>query len=226
MKNEKWYKETFDKVHVPEELLGKVMDMENQTEKKAKRGWRYAMGALAAAFGLFVASNGICYAATGETWVSRMTVYFNGEKYEGDITWQEYENGKLIGMFPVTVPVVSDHSMESVILGIIAEAGEVIDKDLTYSIDDRVFTMIEGDDDYAAGNCEVSCEVETDEDGRVWLRVNQNGACVAEADITADLADGTAEGDITYDDHTYHYQVTRKTNGAYEVMLSAEIAEE
>ena len=90
MKNEKWYKETFDKVHVPGELLGKVMDMENQTEKKAKRGWRYAMGALAAALGLFVASNGICYAATGETWVSRMTVYFNGEKYEGEVTWQEY----------------------------------------------------------------------------------------------------------------------------------------
>lgn len=225
MKNEKWYKETFDKVHVPEELLGKVMDMENQTEKKTKRGWRYAMGALAAALGLFVASNGICYAATGETWFSKITVYFNGEKYEREVTWQEQEDGKLIGMVPVTHPDESDHS-ESVNVCIIAEDGEMIDGDMTYSIDDRVFTMIEGNDGYEIGNCEVSCEVETDEDGSVWLRINENDVCKAEANLTADLADGTAEGDLTYDGLTYHYQVTQGADGVYEVMLSAEFAEE
>ncbi len=222
---EKWYKETFDKVHVPEELLGKVMDMENQTEKKAKRGWRYAMGALATAFGLFVASNGICYAATGETWVSRMTVYFNGEKYERDVTWQEYEDGKLIGMVPVTHSDEGDNS-ESVNMCIITEDGEIMDKDITYSIDDRALTVIEGDDGYATGNCEVSCEVEKDEDGSVWLRISENDVCKAEVNLTADLADGTAEGDLTYDGLIYHYQVTQNANDAYEVMLSAEIAEE
>lgn len=34
MRNEKWYKETFDQVHVPDKLLGKVMNMENQTKEK------------------------------------------------------------------------------------------------------------------------------------------------------------------------------------------------
>lgn len=225
MKNEKWYKETFDKVHVPEELLGRVMDMENQTAKKAKRGWRYAMGALAAVFGLFVASNGISYAATGETWVSRMTVCLNGEKYERDITWQECENGKFIGMVLVTESVEWYHSA-SIRLAIITEDGLMIEKDLSYSIDDQVLTIIEGDDVYETGNCELSCEMKADEEGSIWLRVNENDICIAEVDLTADLADGTAEGDVAYDECIYHYHVTQQADRKYEVTLSVQIAEE
>ena len=213
MKNEKWYKETFDKVHVPEELLGKVMDMENQTEKKAKRGWRYAMGALAAAFGLFVASNGICYAATGETWVSRVTIYLNGEKVEKEVTWQENEDGTFFAELEL------ENDMECELFAITDDI-ELATGELSYSFDGEELTGEDGE--YAF----VSCEVETDEDGSVWLRVSENGICVAEADVTADLADGMAEGDIAYDGFTYHYQVTQGADGEYELMLSAEIAEE
>lgn len=249
MKNEKWYKETFDKVHVPEELLGKVMNMENQTEKKAKRRWRYAMGALAAAFGLFVASNAVCYAATGETWVSKITFYLNGEKYERDITWQEYKDGEFtgicvtipmtefIGNIPITefignIPMpefIANNSSLSASLSIFMEAedGEMINnKDISYSLDDGSLTIVEGADVYETENAEVSCKVETDEDGSVWLRLSENDVCKAEVDLTADLADGVAEGDFVYDGFTYHYQVTQASKFLYELMLYADLAEE
>ena len=214
MKNEKWYKETFDKVHVPDELLGKVMDMENQTKKKEKRGWRYAMGTLAAAFGLFVASNGICYAATGETWVSRMTIYLNGEKVEKDVTWQDNGDGTFLG----TVELDGD---EEVDLYTVTDDVELTSGDITYSFDGEEIAAGE-DGEYAV----INCEVETDEDGSVWLRVNENDVCKAEVDLTADLADGTAEGDLAYDGLTYHYQVTQEADGEYALALSAELAEE
>ena len=213
MKNEKWYKETFDKVHVPEELLGKVIKMENQTKKKAKRGWRYAMGTLAAAFGLLVASNGICYAATGQTWISRVTIYLNGEKMEKDVTWQENEDGTFFG----TVYVESDE--DTPLFAITDDVG--LTGDFSYSFDED--DIMAGEDDVYSV---INCEVVADEDGSVWLRVNENDVCRAEVDLTADLADGMAQGDLTYDGFTYHYQVTQAADGEYELMLSTEILEE
>lgn len=225
MKNEKWYKETFEKVHVPEELLGKVMDMENQMDKKVKRRWRYAVGTLAAAFGLFVASNGICFAAIGETWVSKITIYSsNGEKIERDITWQENEDGTLHG----TVGTGGDAEIH---LYAIADNVEIAQDSLSYSINggditegvDEPYAITVGEDDaYEI----IDCKVETDKDGSVWLRVIENDACVAEVDLTADLADGMAEGDFTYDGLIYHYLVTQDVDGEYELMFSAKIGEE
>lgn len=214
MKNKKFYKETFDKVHVPGELLGKVMNMENQTEKKAKRGWRYAVGAIASAIGLFVISNGICYAATGETWVGRMTIYFNGEKIEKDVTWQDNGDGTFFG----TVDVDSDKEIQ---MFAVTDDVDMTSGDITVSFDWQEIGM--GEEDLCSV---VSCEVQTDEDGSVWLRVSENDVCIAKADLTADLADGKAEGDISYDGLTYHYQVTQGADGEYELMLSAEIAGE
>ncbi|MCM1538394.1 MAG: hypothetical protein NC254_08355 [bacterium] len=227
MSNKKWYQETFDKVHVPGELLGKVMDMENQTEKKAKKGWRYAMGTLAAAVGLFVASNGICYAATGETWVSRMTIYLNGEKIEKDVTWQENEDGTYLG----TVNVGSDEEV-----GLFAVADDAgITGDLSASLDDdgtvgELSVFFDGEEiEFGAEDVYaiVECEVETKEDGSIWLRVMENGNCKAEVDLTEDLADGMAEGDIVYDELlTYHYQVTQTADGEYDLTLLAQFEQE
>lgn len=213
MKNEKWYKETFDKVHVPEELLGKVMNMENQTEKKAKRGWRYAMGTLAAVFGLFVASNVVCYAATGETWVSKITFYLNGEKVERDVTWHEYEDGTLIGELSMEI----DEENEQGLVFAITDDVEMINGDFTASVQDW---NIPGE--YSG----INCTVEAEEDGSVWLRIGEDGVCKAEVDLSADLADGVAEGDLVCDGLTYHYQVTQAADGEYELMLSADLAGE
>ena len=225
MKNEKWYKETFEKVHVSEELLGKVMDMENQTDKKVKRRWRYAVGALVAVFGLFVASNGICFAAIGETWVSKITIYSkNGEKIERDIIWQENEDGTLHG-------TVDTGENAEIHVYAIADSADIAQDSLSYSINggdimesvDETYAITVGEDDaYEI----IDCKVETDKDGSVWLRVNENDACVAEVDLTADLADGMAEGDVVYDGLIYYYQVTQEAGGEYELMFSAKIGEE
>ncbi len=224
MKNEKWYKETFEKVHVPEELLGKVMDMENQADKKVKRKWRYAVGTLAAAFGLFVASNGICFAAIGETWVSKITIYSNnGEKIERDITWQENEDGTLHG-------TVDTGENAEIHVYAIADSADIAQDRLSYSINggditegvEEAYAITVGEDDtYEI----IDCKVETDKDGSVWLRVIENDACVEKVDLTADLTDGMAEGDFAYDGLIYHYLVTQEAGGEYELMFSAKIGE-
>ncbi len=214
MENKKWYQETFDQVHVPDKLLGKVMDMENQT--KAKKGWRYAMGALGTAFALFVASNGICYAATGETWVSRVTIYFNGGSIEKDVTWQDNGDGTFLG----TVEMDSDEET-----GLVMFTDDVdMTNNGTYSFEEDGMTA-DGNAEYVSSV--IDCVVEEDEDGSVWVRVREDGVCKAETDITADLADGFAEGELPCGDgFAYHYQVTQTEAGEYELMLSAELSEE
>ncbi len=214
MENKKWYQETFDQVHVPDKLLGKVMDMENQT--KAKKGWRYAMGALGTAFALFVASNGICYAATGETWVSRVTIYFNGGSIEKDVTWQDNGDGTFLG----TVEMDSDEET-----GLVMFTHDVdMTNNGTYSFEEDGMTA-DGNAEYVSSV--IDCVVEEDEDGSVWVRVREDGVCKAETDITADLADGFAEGELPCGDgFAYHYQVTQTEAGEYELMLSAELSEE
>ncbi len=214
MENKKWYQETFDQVHVPDKLLGKVMDMENQT--KAKKGWRYAMGALGTAFALFVASNGICYAATGETWVSRVTIYLNGGSIEKDVTWQDNGDGTFLG----TVEMDSDEET-----GLVMFTHDVdMTNNGTYSFEEDGMTA-DGNAEYVSSV--IDCVVEEDEDGSVWVRVREDGVCKAETDITADLADGFAEGELPCGDgFAYHYQVTQTEAGEYELMLSAELSEE
>ena len=216
MENKKWYQETFDQVHVPDKLLGKVMDMENQT--KAKKGWRYAMGASGTAFALFVASNGICYAATGETWVSRVTIYFNGGSIEKDVTWQDNGDGTFLG----TVEMDSDEET-----GLVMFRDDVdMTNNGTYSFEEDGMTA-DGNAEYVSSV--IDCVVEEDEDGSVWVRVRvrEDGVCKAETDITADLADGFAEGELPCGDgFAYHYQVTQTEAGEYELMLSAELSEE
>ncbi len=214
MENKKWYQETFDQVHVPDKLLGKVMDMENRT--KAKKGWRYAMGALGTAFALFVASNGICYAATGETWVSRVTIYFNGGSIEKDVTWQDNGDGTFLG----TVEMDSDEET-----GLVMFTDDVdMTNNGTYSFEEDGMTA-DGNAEYVSSV--IDCVVEEDEDGSVWVRVREDGVCKAETDITADLADGFAEGELPCGDgFAYHYQVTQMEAGEYELMLSAELSEE
>lgn len=52
-----------------------------------------------------VASNGICYAATGHSWVTKAIVYINGEASEQDIVMEKQEDGNVqsIDMTPEEV---------------------------------------------------------------------------------------------------------------------------
>lgn len=189
MKSEKYYKETFDEVHVPLALLGKVRDMKmekKEIEKKSKL--RYALSAVAAFVFCMVVSNGICYAATGETWISKAIVYINGEPVEKDITWH-MEGDTVVGEMEVDV---SEDGTARV------DYFEVRDDDIS-GIDDVQDMQIElTDNESALMNAEVISEGD-----RVFLCVNDE-----KIDITEDFADGSCTGTFEMDGKTLNYEVT------------------
>ena len=88
MTNKEFMKHTYDEIHAPEALFGKVMDM-NMEKKEMKRRnvVKYVVCTLAALVLTFFASNGVCYAATGESLVTKINVYVNGKATEEDINW-------------------------------------------------------------------------------------------------------------------------------------------
>ena len=83
-------KSVYDEIHAPEVLLGKVMEMKKE-EFKGRMLVKYVAAAVLALIITVVASNGICYAATGETWISKIKILVNGEEREQDIIW--YQEG-------------------------------------------------------------------------------------------------------------------------------------
>lgn len=90
MNNQEKFKQTFDQIHAPEALLGKVMDMQmEKKEFKARNIVKVAVCVLALGLGLFGAGNGICYAATGESLVTKMKVMIDGKETSYDIEWKQ-----------------------------------------------------------------------------------------------------------------------------------------
>ncbi len=237
MKNEQLYKETFDQVHVSEALLGKVMDMETiRTEQKNRRAkrWRYAMGTLAAAAGVFIISNGVCYAATGETWVSRMTIHMNGQKTEQEVQWEELDDGTFMGRVEagdaegdVDIFAFTDDAQQAQQDYTIRIDGENGASDYTISGNGPVT-----DDDMATADFTFTeyC-VETRDDGSVWFMLTEAGETKLEVDLTEDMADGLAEGCASYGGLTFLYQVEGPAGGTgedadYDLAVSVEMAQE
>lgn len=90
MKNREKVERVYSEIHAPEALVWKVMDMSKTMETKkfkTRNVVKYAVCALAIMAMTFVASNGICYAATGESLVTKIKVTFNGEELEQDVNW-------------------------------------------------------------------------------------------------------------------------------------------
>ena len=110
-------KNVYDEIHAPEALLGKVMEMKKD-EFKGRRMVKYIAAAVLALAITVVASNGICYAATGETWIGKMKVLINGVETEQDVTWQQ-DGDKLIGIMEMEVEEGEPFEME-----IVTEEGE------------------------------------------------------------------------------------------------------
>lgn len=181
MKNKEYYQRTFDEVHVPEAVLGKVKGMKMEEKKIQKKSkLRYA-AAIAAAFGLcIVASNGICYAATGNTWVEKVILHINGEAVEQDITW--HQDGDLVyGEFEYETDgeepaVVEFYDME----GTAPEIGDGVDYE----------------------ECNFTSEILQD-NGRVYLSIGDS-----KIDITEDFADGECSGTFEFRGATFEYVVT------------------
>ena len=86
------------------------MEMKKDTFK-FRNCVKYAIAAVAALVLTVVASNGICYAATGETLFSKIRFYVNGEEVEHDITWQE-EDGTMVGTFEMELDSVDEETGE------------------------------------------------------------------------------------------------------------------
>lgn len=179
MTNKEKYQQAFSvlKASRPIEVEDLVMN-KNKTIK--------SVAAVAAAFVLcFVASNSICYATTGATWVEKMVVYFNGEPVEKPVKVTTTGNG----LYEYTIDVPE------------GSAGMMIVTDEKYE-DTQIMVEQEAD-------VEITAYIE-EVDGVQWFC--HKGERV---DITEDFADGLAEGTITVDGQEYVYQLTGHIDGYY-----------
>lgn len=109
----KQYYETFSEVHAPEELSRKVMNMTKQKSNKLTFAKKLAVTAASLA-ALFVGSNVVAFAATGETLFSG---YFKDvQRFDGAVVGTEY----------VTVPGEIDINAEQDMVTIILNNPEEI----------------------------------------------------------------------------------------------------
>lgn len=167
MKNREYYQSVFDEVHVPQDVLGKVMDMGMEEKKlRKKKVWKNAMTTVAALAVCFVASNGICYAATGSTWTEKVLLYINGEPMEQEVTWQEDgdriyaevevevdEGGDVVAYFEETVPGDEEAYYDYMTL-----VTEIVEED------GKIYLVINGEkiditEDIADGSCSGTVEI-------------------------------------------------------------------
>ncbi len=182
-----------DDIHAPTELLTQVKGIPMEKRQKQSLALKYATAACAALLGTFVVTNGVCYAATGETWVEKATVWVNNEPVELDV--QMSQNGE------ITTGVI-EYTIEDV-------DGEGGDLDLTMTveggdIDDCMFTI----HDYTTeANAEYQddCAVLEAADGSV-LFVAEGSEPI---DITSELKEsGMATGTFTKDGQNFSYNVS------------------
>lgn len=112
MKERDSVKKVYDEIHAPEALLRKVMEM-NKKDFKFRNTVKFVAMAAAALAITVVASNGICYAATGETWIGKMKVLINGVETEQEVTWEQQED-MLVGTIEMEVEEGEPFEMEIV----------------------------------------------------------------------------------------------------------------
>ena len=121
-------KNVYDEIHAPEALLGKVMEMKKDEFKK-RAVVKYIAAAVLALVLTVVASNGICYAATGETWISKIKILVNGVEQEHNVTWHQ-EGDVLYGTLemeveegePLEVEISTEAGLEDKIEGMVITA--------------------------------------------------------------------------------------------------------
>lgn len=90
MSNKAFYKKMMDEVSAPSELLGKVMENSMKQKSIKRMSMIKRVASLAAIFvAVLAVSNGICYAATGHTWLEHATVFINGHAYDMDIEFMQ-----------------------------------------------------------------------------------------------------------------------------------------
>ena len=180
MNNKEFYTDTFNEVHVPAAVLGKVRDMKmEKTTIKRQNKLRYAVSAVAVLAVCLIASNGICYAATGDTWIQKVTFYVNGEKQELDMTMHK-EGDTLVG--EVTREIDGKESYMIITGSDASESDQVM---ITDSADKETSLV--------------------SEDDKIYLVIGDN---LKRIDITEDFTDGKCSGTVELEGVTYNYEVT------------------
>ena len=179
MNNKEFYTDTFNEIHVPAAVLGRVRDMKMEREAiKRQSKLRYAVSAVAVLAVCLIASNGICYAATGDTWIQKVSFYVNGEKQELDVTMHK-EGDTVVG--EVTREVDEGEEAYVVTTDNIGSDEEIV---VESAIKDSSL-ISEGD--------------------KVYLVIGDN---LKKIDITEDFADGKCSGSFELEGLTYNYEVT------------------
>ena len=95
--NQTYYKETFREVHAPQDLVERLMNMDelkNRKKTNFTKKWLAAAG-LTIAF-LFAGSNGVAYAMTGTTWLETLVykITLDDVDYYVELEEHKKENGK------------------------------------------------------------------------------------------------------------------------------------
>lgn len=195
MSNQSQYKAMMGEVHASADLIGKVKGIPMEETKKRTAVLKFATATCAALLGVFVVTNGVCYAATGETWVEKATVYINGEPVEMDVHMTQ--NGETtIGEISYTVED-ADGEGGDIQMTMISEGDEFADT--TYEIHDYTVEGAEGSSPNADDMVLESS------DGQVVLAPEG----VEPIDLTDELAaNGAATGTYEKDGATYVYQVS------------------
>ena len=198
MSNASQYKAMMGEVHASADLIGKVKGIPMEKTKKRGVALRLATATCAGLLGVFVVTNGVCYAATGETWMEKATVWVNGEPMEMDVQMSQQGD--------VTVGTI-EYTMEDAV----GEGGDIA---MTMSAEDGDFSNMayeikdytaEGAD--AADGAAEGMVLESD-DGHVLL-VPGDGSQAEPIDITDQIkAQGGATGTFEMDGATYVYQVS------------------
>lgn len=198
MNNANRYKAMMGEVHASADLIGKVKGIPMEKTKKRGVALRLATAACAGLLGVFVVTNGVCYAATGETWVEKATVWVNGEPVEMDVQMRQ-EGDVTMGTVEYTVEDAVGEGGD-IAMTMSAEDGDF--SNMAYTIKDYT---TEGTD--AADGAAEGMVLESD-DGHVLL-VPGDGSQAEPIDITDQIkAQGGATGTFEMDGATYVYQVS------------------
>lgn len=198
MNNANRYKAMMGEVHASADLIGKVKGIPMEKTKRRGVALRLATATCAGLLGVFVVTNGVCYAATGETWVEKATVWVNGEPVEMDVQMRQ-EGDVTMGTVEYTVEDAVGEGGD-IAMTMSAEDGDF--SNMAYTIKDYT---TEGTD--AADGAAEGMVLESD-DGHVLL-VPGDGSQAEPIDITDQIkAQGGATGTFEMDGATYVYQVS------------------
>lgn len=207
MNNANRYKAMMGEVHASADLIGKVKGIPMEKTKKRGVALRLATATCAGLLGVFVVTNGVCYAATGETWMEKATVWVNGEPMEMDVQMSQQGD--------VTVGTV-EYTVEDAV----GEGGDIA---MTMSAEDGDFSNMAYEiKDYTAEGADAAEGMVLESDDGHVLLVPGDGSQAEPIDITDQIkAQGGATGTFEMDGATYVYQVSGEP-GNWHVSVQAE----